>query len=376
MLIGIIFGSNNYRPYPSNSGNGYYGRSEMPSEERILEVERATKNFMQMQYEQNKLFTKIMEEQSALLKNISHQLENLNREIPGLQVKISNAETCISSMSEVQSSLINKMYDKPDPFAATNAIQVRINDNVRMLAELHARWEREDEIARKNNMTKVCTITTTSNVQVSNASKHPTINDKMIGVGKVPTPSAKLPKTTKTFSNKSAEIFQSMGDNGPTTFDSNEFDLDCCNIPEVIIFVQNLARSPNASAMNMAFTKHITNALMQIIEKKLKQEVSIPRKLEDGWEPIIKMKVNDFDCNAALCDLGASISIMPRKIYDMLGLPPLENCYVDVHLSDIAKKKPLGRINDFLIMVNNNLVPFDLLVVDIECNASCPIILG
>jgi DNA repair exonuclease SbcCD ATPase subunit len=145
-------------PYTPNSENGYYGRSGMLSEERILEVERATKDFIQMQYEQNKLFTKTMEEQSALLKNISHQLENLNRDIPGLQVKISNAETCISSLSEAQSSLINKMADKPNPFAATSAIQVRIDDNVRMLAELHARWEREDKIAR--NMTKVCTITT------------------------------------------------------------------------------------------------------------------------------------------------------------------------------------------------------------------------
>jgi hypothetical protein len=45
----------------------------------------------------------------------------------------------------------------------------------------------------------------------------------------------------------------------------------------------------------------------------LKQKVSIPKKLEDGWESIIEMNVNDFDCNA-LCDLGASISIMPRKI--------------------------------------------------------------
>jgi hypothetical protein len=69
------------------------------------------------------------------------------------------------------------------------------------------------------------------------------------------------------------------------------------------------------------------------------------------------MKVNDFDCNA-LCDLGASISVMPKKIYDMLGLPPLENCYVDVHLADIAKKKPLGRINDVLIMVNITLFLF------------------
>ena len=76
---------------------------------------------------------------------------------------------------------------------------------------------------------------------------------------------------------------------------------------------------------------------MQVREEKLKLKASIPRKLEDGWEPIIKMKVDDFDCNA-LCDLGASISIMPRKIYDMLDLPPLEQCYLDVHLIDIAKK--------------------------------------
>jgi hypothetical protein len=219
-------------------------------------------------------------------------------------------------------------------------------------------------------MTKVCTITTPGDV-VSNASKPPTL----IGVEKIPTPCAKLPKTTETFSNKSAEIFQSMGDNSYTTFDSNDFDVDGCNISEVILFLQKLAKSPNASSMNMAFTKHITSALMQIREDKLKQKVSIPRKLEDGWEPIIKMNVNDFDCNA-LCDLGASISVMPRKIYDMLGLPSLENCYFDGPLADVGKKKPLGRINDVLIMVNNNLVPIDFLVLDIECNASCPIILG
>jgi hypothetical protein len=67
---------------------------------------------------------------------------------------------------------------------------------------------------------------------------------------------------------------------------------------------------------------------------------------------------------------------MPRKIYDMLGLPPLEKCYFDVPLADVGKKKPLVRINDVLIMVNNNLVPIDFLAMDVECNASCPIILG
>jgi hypothetical protein len=65
-----------------------------------------------------------------------------------------------------------------------------------------------------------------------------------------------LPRTTETVSDKSAEFFWSMGDNSPFTFDNNDFDFDDCNVSEVIKFLQNLARSPNASAINMAFTKH------------------------------------------------------------------------------------------------------------------------
>jgi hypothetical protein len=113
-----------------------------------------------------------------------------------------------------------------------------------MLAELHARWEREDEMARKM---KVC-IVTTSNDVVPNA-----INPRtLIGVEKSPTPCAKKPKTAKTFSQKSAEIFRSMGDDSSISL--NDFDVDGCNISEVILFLQKLSLSPNASSLNIAFT--------------------------------------------------------------------------------------------------------------------------
>ena len=36
----------------------------------------------------------------------------------------------------------------------------------------------------------------------------------------------------------------------------------------------------------------------------------------------------------------------------------------------------MGRINDVLIVPNRNLVPVDFIVLDIDCNISCPIILG
>ena len=60
--------------------------------------------------------------------------------------KLLNVEKNISSLSEAQSSLINKMAAKPETlestFAATHAIQVTIDENVRLLAQLHAKWER------------------------------------------------------------------------------------------------------------------------------------------------------------------------------------------------------------------------------------------
>ena len=36
----------------------------------------------------------------------------------------------------------------------------------------------------------------------------------------------------------------------------------------------------------------------------------------------------------------------------------------------------MGRINDVLILANRNYVPIDFIVLDIDCNPSCPIILG
>ena len=123
-----------------------------------------------------------------------------------------------------------------------DAIQVRIDDNVRMMAELRARWEREDELAKTNNVTKVCTITTTSN---NVTSKPPTTIGKVVGVNKVSSPSmkrVKLLEITETVPDKSAEIFRDNGDNGSIAFDNNDIDFDDCNISEVIMFLQKLDR--------------------------------------------------------------------------------------------------------------------------------------
>lgn len=179
----------------------------------------------------------------------------------------------------------------------------------------------------------------------------------------------------KLFLRKKSENAEILEKDEPSILDENDIDFDNCNLTEVIKFLQRIAKTSNTSKINMAFTKHITDALIKAREERLQLEVSSPRMLEDNWEPTIKMRVNDFDCNA-LCDLGASVSIMPKKLYVILDLKPLEACHLGVHLADSTMKRPVGRINDVLIMVNGNYVPVDFLVMDIDRKASCPIILG
>ena len=63
-------------------------------------------------------------------------------------------------------------------------------------------------------------------------------------------------------------------------------------------------------------------------------------------------------------------------MYDMFELKPFDPCSFGVRLIDSSVNKPLGKIDDVLIIVNDNYVPVDFIIMDIECEPLCPIILG
>ena len=67
---------------------------------------------------------------------------------------------------------------------------------------------------------------------------------------------------------------------------------------------------------------------------------------------------------------------MPKRMYDMFELKPFDPCSFGVRLVDSSVKKPMGNIHDVLIIVNDNYIPVDFIIMDIECEPPCPIILG
>src|SRR4051812_16074863 len=176
--------------------------------------------------------------------------------------------------------------------------------------------------------------------------------------------------------NKSGiEEVKTLHSNEPTILDFKEFNYDNFSLIDCISLLQSMLNSPHAYNKNKDFTKHIVDALMQSHEEKLELEVSIPRKLYDEWEPTIKIKIKDYECYA-LCDLGATVSMIPKTLCDVLGFREFDDCSLNLHLADSSIKKPMGRINDVLIVANRNDVAIYFIVLDIDCNPTCPIILG
>ena len=118
--------------------------------------------------------------------------------------------------------------------------------------------------------------------------------------------------------NKSGiEEVKTLHSNEPNILDFKEFNYNSCCLIDCISLLQSVLNSPHAYSQNKAFTKHIVDALMQSYEEKLELEVSIPRKLYYEWEPTIKIKVKYHECYA-LCDLGASVSTIPKTLCDLL----------------------------------------------------------
>ena len=97
----------------------------------------------------------------------------------------------------------------------------------------------------------------------------------------------------------------------PSSFDDNDLDFEHCNLTEVIKFLERMTRDTSTSKLNSTFTEHITNDVIKAREEKLRLQTSIPRKIEDGWDPIIKIKINDFSRHC-FCYLGANASVMPK----------------------------------------------------------------
>ena len=78
-----------------------------------------------------------------------------------------------------------------------------------------------------------------------------------------------------------------------------------------------------------------------------------------------------------MLDLGASINVMPRSVYDKLNLGELKKTGIVIQLADRSNTYPDGVLEDVLIKVNELVFPADFYVLNMgnACH-DIPILLG
>uniref|UniRef100_A0A1S4DS29 Aspartic peptidase DDI1-type domain-containing protein n=2 Tax=Nicotiana TaxID=4085 RepID=A0A1S4DS29_TOBAC len=103
---------------------------------------------------------------------------------------------------------------------------------------------------------------------------------------------------------------------------------------------------------------------------------SVAPKLEDPGAFTIPCTIGSADFAKALCDLGASINLMPYLVFKTLGIGQPHPTSMRLQITDRSMKQPLGIIDDVLVRVVKFILLADFVILDCEVDLEVPIILG
>ncbi|XP_070004553.1 uncharacterized protein [Nicotiana sylvestris] len=103
---------------------------------------------------------------------------------------------------------------------------------------------------------------------------------------------------------------------------------------------------------------------------------SMAPKLEDLGTFTIPCTIGSANFAKAICDLGASINLMPYSVFKTLGIGKPRPTSMRLQMADRTTKRPLGIIDDVLVHVDKFILLADFVILDCEVDYDVPIILG
>ncbi|KAI3723883.1 hypothetical protein L2E82_35645 [Cichorium intybus] len=80
---------------------------------------------------------------------------------------------------------------------------------------------------------------------------------------------------------------------------------------------------------------------------------TLPPKMEDPGAPLISVDLGDIHIKKTLLDLGASVNILPRKLFDKHEFGTLEHRDIILQLANKSTKIPRGMLSGVIIRVDN-----------------------
>ncbi|XP_038889279.1 uncharacterized protein LOC120079183 [Benincasa hispida] len=103
---------------------------------------------------------------------------------------------------------------------------------------------------------------------------------------------------------------------------------------------------------------------------------NIPTKMKDPWSFTFPCSIKGKEVGNVLCNLGASINLMPLSIFKKLNIGNARPTIVTLQLVDRSITHPEGKIEYVLVQVDKFIFPADFIILDYEADIEVLIILG
>ncbi|KAJ9141094.1 hypothetical protein P3X46_031670 [Hevea brasiliensis] len=116
-------------------------------------------------------------------------------------------------------------------------------------------------------------------------------------------------------------------------------------------------------------TVALTEECSAVLQNKL------PPKLKDPGSFSIPCHIGETSIQKALCDLGASVSLMPLSICKKLKVGDLKPTTISLQLANRSIKYPVGILENVPLKVEKFFIPMDFVVLEIEEDVRTPTIL-
>jgi hypothetical protein len=100
-----------------------------------------------------------------------------------------------------------------------------------------------------------------------------------------------------------------------------------------------------------------------------------PIKKKDPICPTKDCSIRSENFDNALCDLGASVSVMPKKVFDKISYTTPTLTSMCLQLADQLVRHPTGIAENILVKIQNFFIPVDFIVLDMQEDMKTPLVL-
>jgi hypothetical protein len=143
--------------------------------------------------------------------------------------------------------------------------------------------------------------------------------------------------------------------------------LDAMRVPTYTWYLKDILnqKQPIPKMDRLMFAKRCSAVILD----------GLPEKMGDPGVPTICCLIGTQKVDQALCDLKASVSVMPKVIYDQLNHDSLVPTSMHLQLPDQSIRHLVGIAEDILVRIRNSFIPVDFMVLNMDVCRQTPLIL-